>query len=164
MKKIILILMFLIIITGCGNNKQNNTKKKDDVTITIGEETFKLKSKRNLKDIQYLENYVDFHTDAMGNNRIMNYYKNNELVFEIRVIYDEVRSFEEIKKSINHEESKKTINGIEYSFFNYQNTSGNIIHLYTYNHKNTTYSIMFTFKNELPELENTFMDNIKYNW
>ena len=164
MKKFILILMFLVAITGCSNNGLNKSKdsNKDGVIVNIGDESFKLKSKRTFKNIEYLENYIDFHTDAIGNIRTMDYYRKDDFVFEVRVMYDEEHSLEEFKKNIKHEESKKIINGIEYSYYNYENMSKNIVHLYVYNHKNIIYNIMFIFKDDLPEFENVFMNNVKY--
>ena len=165
MRKFILgiILIMLLSITGCNKDiKKENDTKNDDVIVNIGDETFKLKSKRVLKNIQYLENYVDFKTDAIGNMRTMSYMEGEEYLFEVRVMYDEKNSLEETKKKVNHEEKKKVINDIEYSYYDYKNSTDNIVHLYLYNYKNITYSIMFIFKNDLPEFEKTFMDNVKF--
>ena len=166
MRKFILgiILIMLLSITGCNKDiKKENDTKNDDVIVNIGDETFKLKSKRVLKNIQYLENYVDFKTDAIGNMRTMSYMKGEEYLFEVRVMYDEKNSLEETKKKVNHEEKKKVIGDIEYSYYDYKNSTDNIVHLYLHNYKNITYSIMFIFKNDLPEFEKTFMDNVEFH-
>ena len=81
-KKIILSLLVIVAlfaITGCGksndneDNSANSIEKNDVAYVEIGNDKYKLQSKSELKDLHYLENYVDFNTDRVGNTKMMSF-------------------------------------------------------------------------------------------
>ena len=123
-KKILLCLLVMVgvlIITGCGKNGESNINTKQEVSkekniVTIEGEKYKLDSSDNLYNLHFQENYVDFHTDRIGNTKIMNYNSNDEFVFEVRMMYDDSRSDSELKAIVETQtgakEQSKEINGI----------------------------------------------------
>lgn len=167
MKKLFLsliVLLCLFSLTGCGNNVKKNevqNTKDNEVIIKINDEVFKLKSEANLKDLHYRENYVDFHTDAIGKMRTMSYSKNGELVFEVRLLYEDEHSFDEVNKLIEGESQIKKINGIDYTYHEYTK-NGNIMHVYLHNYKNITYTIIFALKKSMDDFEKTYMNNVYF--
>ncbi|MBR2828452.1 MAG: hypothetical protein IKE70_04400 [Bacilli bacterium] len=164
----ILVIICLITLTGCGkesnkeSTKKNVNNKKEQVTI--GKETFQLKNEANLYDLHYKENYVDFHTDRMGNNKIMNYTKGEEVIFEVRIMYDESRSLEELKAIIetqaNKKEEEKEINGIKYTYYEYETEESLSVHHYIHVHKGKPYTIAFFLGKNPGNIEKVFMNNV----
>lgn len=169
-KKLFFILFILEIfccITGCEKTKQeqNNTSSKTDI-VTIQGETFQLKSKTSLSDIHYKENYVDFHTDQIGNTRIMNYVKQENTIFEIRIRYDEDRSLSELKAIIetqpNAKEQSKEINNIKYIYYEYNVEDNLKVHHYIYDYKGKVYSIGFFLGENCGNIEEVFMNSVTF--
>lgn len=161
-RKILLsLLIVLFIVTGCDNKPTPTETSKDSIYVVIDGEKFKLSSNNNLKDLHYKENYVDFRTDALAKSRVMQYSKKGEFIFEVRLIYEDTHSFEEVKELIGHEESTKKVNDIDYTYYNYKNSSNDDVHMYLYNYNNVTYTIMF-IGNDITNLEETFMNNVKF--
>ena len=168
MKKGITITLLLIIsiflVTGCKQkNTTTNDYKKENITVTIEDETFRLNSNYSLGNMHYKENYVDFTTDSMGNMHIIQYRKQDRFIFETRLIYDTEHSFEENKNKINSPSIIKTINDLDYTYFNYQNDNHDTIHVYMYNYNNTTYAISFVSSIDISDFETTFMNNVYFD-
>ena len=169
---IIAIIMSLFIITGCEdnsatNNSNNNSTSQTDediVYVTTGDEKFKLNSKAKLYEMNYLENYVDFHTDRMGDLEIMNYFKAGELVFEIRMYYEAEHSTEEIKalNAEQYEEKTKEINGIAYTYYEYELEDGTPAHFYLYEYNGRPYSIIFYLGKTAGDIEDVFMNHVSF--
>lgn len=172
-KKILLVLLVIVAlftVTGCGksNNsdgKTNNTSDNKEI-VTIQGEKFKLKSKTSLYDINYNENYVDFHTDRIGNVRIMNYTKQEKVVFEVRIMYDDTRSLSELKAILETQtgakEQSKELNGIKYIYYEYKTSDNLIAHHYMYVHKGKVYSVGFFLGENPGNIEEVFMNNVLF--
>ena len=151
-KKIILSLLIifaLFTITGCGNS--NNSEETIDQT---------------LKSIHYKENYVDFHSDAIGNIRTMSYIKQEKVIFEVRVMYDENRSLSELKATLETQtgakEQSKEINGIKYIYYEYKNDDNLNVHHYMYVYDGKVYSIGFFLGENYGNIEEIFMNNVSF--
>lgn len=164
----IIFLLVISIVTGC--NKSNNIKTDDKKetnkkVVTIQGEKFDLNSERILGDIHYQENYVDFNTDQIGNMRTMNYSKEGENIFEIRVMYDENRSLSEMKAIIETQtqakEQSKKINKIRYIYYEYTDNDL-IVHHYIYVYKGKAYSIGFFLGKKPGNIEEVFMNNVSF--
>jgi len=173
MKRIFLIGILLLALTGCGtsdNTLDNGTNNNEDVYVTIDDERFKLNSNSNFQNMHFKENYVDFYTDAIGKTRIMSYQKNGELVFELRMMFDSIHTFDENKDMISKNasvkklESTKKINGNEYSYYDFINDNNDTVHAYLYYYDNATYVITFIIGQgkDITDLENTFMNNVYF--
>ena len=162
-KMIIIFLLLLVIVTGCSKENINDkNNQKEDIIVTIGEEKFKLSSERNLENMYFKENYVDFTTDTVGNMHIIQYRKQDKFIFETRILCDKDHTFEENKNKINHEETLKTVNGIEYTYYDYLDDQNNIVHLYMYYYNNITYAILFASSTDISNYETTFMNNVYF--
>ena len=173
-KKIILSLLLvvtLIIVTGCSTKENNNSSTKGNSksssnVVTINKEKFELDSSRNLENLHYKENYVDFQTDQIGYMRTMSYSKDGKLVFEVRTMYDESRSDSELKAIIsaqtNAKEQEKEINGIKYIYYEYTQEENVTVHHYIYVHKNKAYTIAFFLGENPGNIEEVFMNNVSF--
>lgn len=166
MKKLLLgIILCLLLVTGCGKkttNSENNEKKNDEVAVvTINGKEFKLRSDASLKDMHYKENYVDFHTDAYGDMRTMDYSLKGEFYFQVRIAYDAENRMDSISYYVPPEKEIKEINGIKYDYYEYTNDNNNPIHLYVCKYNDATYGIMFIYKN-MGNLEEVFMNNVSF--
>lgn len=165
------IIICLLVVTGCSksqniesNTVPSKTEKKD--IVTIGSEQFELNSSDNLYDMHYKENYVDFHTDRVGNTKIMNYNSNDEFVFEVRMMYDDSRSDSELKAIIETQtgakEQSKEINGIKYIYYEYTSDDGDTVHHYMYIHNGKAYSIGIFLGKNPGNIESVFMNNVSF--
>ena len=117
----LLVMVGVLTFTGCGKSVDSVSNTKQDISdntdvVTIEGEKFKLNSSDNLYNLHFKENYVDFHTDTIGNYKIMNYI-NVDLVFEVRMMYDDSRSDSELKAIVETQtgakEQSKGIKGIK---------------------------------------------------
>lgn len=164
----ILVIVTLFTITGCGksNSNVNNNLKDNKEIITIQGEQFRLKSEQTLNELHYKENYVDFHSDAIGNMRTMNYTKEGNLIFEVRIMYDENRSVEELQAIVeaqyNTKEQSKEVNGIKYIYYEYEGEDGVTIHHYLYVQNGKAYSIGFFLGENYGNIEEVFMNNVSF--
>ena len=171
-KKIILsllIVLALFTITGCGksndneNNSANSIEKNDVAYVEIGNDKYKLQSKSELKDLHYLENYVDFNTDRVGNTKMMSFNYEGKFSFEVRVNCEEEHSYDEVKTRLSeYEEKTKKINGITYLYYEYKNNIGDDAHYYLYEYNNKTYSIIFFLGENPGNIEEVFMNNVRF--
>ena len=173
-KKIILSLLIifaLFTITGCDNSNNseetiNNNSNDDKNVVTIQGEKYKLKSDQTLKSIHYKENYVDFHSDAIGNIRTMSYTKQEKVIFEVRVMYDENRSLSELKATLETQtgakEQSKEINGIKYIYYEYKTDDNLTVHHYMYVYDGKVYSIGFFLGENYGNIEEIFMNNVSF--
>ena len=169
-KKIIIILCIIgIFVTGCGNrvdsNNDNNKKKNSEaVYVTIDGERFELHSREDLMGIHYRENYVDFNTDAVGNVRLMRYTKGGKFLFEVRVVYDENKTFAEAKELLNeYTEMNRTINGINYAYYEYKTDDNMDSHVYLYEYNNVVYMVVFILGEDAGNIEKVFMNNVTFS-
>lgn len=164
----ILVIVTLFTITGCSksNSNVNNNLKDNKEIVTIQGEQFRLKSEQTLNELHYKENYVDFHSDAIGNMRTMNYTKEGNLIFEVRIMYDENRSVEELQAIVetqyNTKAQSKEINGIKYIYYEYEGEDGVTIHHYLYVHNRKVYSIGFFLGENYGNIEEVFMNNVSF--
>ena len=167
----LLVIVSIFAITGCGksnNSEANNNKNTSDKAevVTIQGEKFNLKSDRDLGELHYKENYVDFHTDAIGNIRTMSYTKQGNLFFEVRIMYDDTRSISELKAILETQteakEQSKEINGIKYIYYEYKTSDDLVVHHYMYVHKGKVYSIGFFLGDDASNTEEAFMNNVSF--
>ena len=174
----------LCFLVGCGKNAddatdQNGTEKQSeeqtdagteansgetaDAVVTIGDKTFLLKNDADLNGLHYKENYVDFNTDRVGNLKTMSYNFDGAFSFEVRVYCEEEHSFEEVKAQMSdYEESVKEVNGIAYTYYAYKNDLGDDAHYYMVEYENKTYSIIFFLGENPGNIEEVFMDNVRF--
>ena len=166
----LLVMVGVLTITGCGKSNESNTNTKQEVSkeknvVTIEGEKYKLDSSDNLYSLHFKENYVDFHTDTIGNYKIMNYI-NGDLVFEVRMMYDDSRSDSELKAIVETQtgakEQSKEINGIKYIYYEYTSDEGDTVHHYMYVYDGKVYSIGFFLGKNPGNIEEVFMNNISF--
>lgn len=179
MKKKILVIIIIVILglgllllTGCGNKNEenaNNTKnssdeKVEDVYITIGNNQYKLGNKTKLNGLHYLENYVDFNTDSIGNTKSMSFNYEGSFSFDVRVNCEEEHSIDEVKNTVlsEYQEQSKTINGTTYSYYEYKDNLGDDVHYYLNEHNNKVYSIIFFLGETHGDIEEVFMNNVSF--
>ena len=171
MKKIFLSLLVILSIfgfTGCGSsNKEvsNNSsnKKSNEVYVTIGSDKYELNDKTELNELHYLNNYVDFNTDRVGNTRTMSFNYDGKFSFEVRVNYQDEHSIDEVKELLDeYEEKTKEVNGIKYFYYEYKNDLGDIVHYYLYEYNNKPYSIIFFLGENPGNIEEVFMNNVSF--
>ena len=164
MKKIVLCftIFLMLFLTSC-QKKTTPIDNNEIVKVTVGEETFKLTSQSSLNNIHFNENYIDFNAGtASSKMHYIQYHKNGDVVFEIRVLYEDTHSFEENKKVLGQKESERTINGLTYAYFNYKLDTGETAHTYMYNYNDITYTVMFVSKIDITNLEETFMKYVYF--
>ena len=164
MKKLFLIIVMVLLVSGCEekNIEVKNNTNNDDMMVEIDGEKFRLRSSNSLKDMHFKENYVDFYTDSYGNMKKMSYAKNGEYIFEVRIIYEEERSFDEVKSLVKYSETQKKIGNMTYSYYDYKTDNKDNVHLYICSYKDVTYSVMFIFRSDITDLENKFMNSISF--
>lgn len=165
----LVVLITLFTLTGCGNKKEENNKEntKDSKNIVIiNKEKFELTSETELYDLHYNENYVDFHTDRVGDYKLMSYQIGDDLVFEVRLMYDDSRSDSELKAIIETQtgakEQSKEVNGIKYIYYEYTGTDNETVHHYLYVHNGKVYTIAFFLGKEPGNIEEVFMNNVSF--
>lgn len=140
-----------------------NSGETADAVVTIGDKTFLLKNDVELNGLHYKENYVDFNTDRVGNLKTMSYNFDGAFSFEVRVYCEEEHSFEEVKAQMSdYEESTKEVNGIAYTYYTYKNDLGDDAHYYMVEHGNKTYAIIFFLGENPGNIEEVFMDNVRF--
>ena len=159
-------------LTGCGNKNDKNTtsnisnssiEKSDVVYVTIGNDKYQLKSESELNELHYLENYVDFNTDRVGNTKSMSFNYEGNFSFEVRINCEEEHTYDEVKALLNeYEEKTKEVNGITYSYYEYKSNLGDNVHYYLYEYNNKTYSIIFFLGDNPGNIEEVFMDNVRF--
>ncbi len=178
-KKIILISLIaivliagLFVLTGCGNKnnenttsniKNSSTEKNDVAYVEIDNDKYKLQSKSELNELHYLENYVDFNTDRVGNTKMMSFNYEGNFSFEVRINCEEEHSYDEVKATLSkYEEKTKEVNGITYTYYEYKNNLGDTAHYYLYEYNNKTYSIIFFLGENPGNIEEVFMNNVRF--
>ena len=169
MKKIFLcILVFIVslVMAGCNivSSPTNYSRNSDrnEVTFKIDGQEFSLYGDEVLKDIHYKENYTDFHTDAIGYIRTMNYNIKDEIIFSLRIMCDEEHTLKENIDSLGHETTTKTIKDIEYTYADFINDEGYTVHAYLKRFNEKNYAIILVSKKDIKEFEQVFMDNVYF--
>ena len=175
--KSIIVCLLLIIgifaLTGCGLfNKSNNDPSVKPVeeettnnpTFTIAGKTYELNHDNNHKDMYYKDNTTD--CDQVGYENIKSLWLGNpnNATFFISMIYFENQTLEEaLKDPTNYfNMSDKTINGISFKYFEYQDDMGKG-HGYMCEYDNTLYMISITSNEDITSLENEFMNNVSFH-
>ena len=144
-------------------DKKKEETKKEEAIVKIGDETHVLKNEANVGSIYYLENYVDFNTDRVGNTRMMSYNYNGEFSFDIRVNYEEEHSIDEVKAMMSeYTEGKKEVNGITYTYYEYKNNLGDDAHYYLYEYNGHPCSFVFFLGKNPGNIEEVFMNNVSF--
>ncbi len=160
------LILSMIAMAGCGSKKEDSKEASKGAVVTVLGDEFELRSTQDLYGIHYKENYVDFYSDAIGNMRTMSYRKGDQFAFEVRVFYDESRSIEESKAiiEVNYgaKEQSKTINGIEYAYYEYDDAEGIKVHHYMTVFDGKVYSIGFFLGDEPGNIEEVFMNNVSF--
>lgn len=172
MKKRFLLSLLVIVtffaIMGCGKSNGSNNQKTNDNkdVVTIQGQQYKLKSEQSLQKLHYKENYIDFYSDAIGNMRTMSFFKQEKLIFEVRMMYDESRSLSELKAIVETQngakEQSKEINGIKYVYYEYQTKDNSTVHHYMYVYDGKVYTIGFFLGENYGNIEDVFMNNVSF--
>lgn len=160
----LLIILSIFLITGCSNsNKETIDNNNNEVYVTIGNDKYKLSNKTELNNLHYLENYVDFNTDRVGNTKSMSFNYDGEFSFEVRVNYQDEHSIDEVKEVLSeYEEKTKEVNDIKYFYYEYKSDLGDTVHYYLYEYNNKPYSIIFFLGENPGNIEKVFMDNVYF--
>ena len=172
---IVVLGLGLFALASCGNNagsdngsanngsENNSAAQKESAVVTIGNESFDLKNETELVGLHYLENYVDFNTDRIGNVKSMSYNYDGAFSFEVRVNCDEEHSYDEVKALMNeYEEKTKEVNGIVYTYYEYKSSLEDDVHYYLYEYDHKPYSIVFFLGENPGNIEEVFMNNVRF--
>ena len=169
---IVVLCLGLVALAACGNHtnsgdnngsKNNSTAPKAGAVVTIGDETYNLKSETELIKLHYLENYVDFNTDRVGNTKSMSFNYQGAFSFEVRVNCEEEHSYEEVKALLSeYEEKTKEVNGITYAYYEYKSNLNHDVHYYLYEYDQKPYSIIFFLGENPGNIEEVFMNNVRF--
>ena len=174
MKKLISITLICLLavctaltVSSCGGKsddgtttqKQNSGKSKP--TFTINGDEIELSYERNHKDLYYKENLTELHSNTAGSFRNIDYYKDGDNVFDIRIVYFAGKSVDEVMSESDYQMSKKTINGIEYDYFEYTDND-RPGHTYVCAYDGTTYTISFASNYDMKSLEEVFLSQVYF--
>jgi len=177
MKKVLIIFLALILalsFAACSKNgNTDNTAKGDQTdaaenkdssdggTIDIGGYKIKLTKEANHGDLYFKENTAEM--ELAGYEQSFNMYCNKEegQIFVIRLVYFKGASIDEVMSGSDATLTDKTVNGIQYKYFEYEE-NGTPAHNYVYNYNGTTYTIIFVSNYDMTSLENTFLGSVYF--
>lgn len=191
MKKLLLILAVLVLaITLVACDKNTETKSSGDklenvsgnavaqeesieeekpienqtsgnTVFTIGDNSFELKVDDHFKNIYSKVNITELQFTGLENQRNMWYQNGDEILFLINEVVFEYKTIDETMEGQTFEYSTKTINGIEYTYFE-SDTFGKPSHSYIYYFDGDTYVISFASDLDTSNLEEVFMSNVSF--
>ena len=159
--------LLILSLCACSNSKKED-KKDDALYVEVGGEKFKFASDASLKDINYKENYVDFHSDRMGNSWMMMYSKGEKLIFQVRISCLENASLSDVKEKLAYEYSSRKTGGLTYDYAEYKTEdqekgSEYDTHLYLQEYDGDVYAIVFICAEDISSFEKTFMENVSFS-
>lgn len=177
MKKKILLVLLLIVgiftITGCGsneteNNNRNNTnsnsqKTNDKLEAKVNDLVIELNYTGTLSNMfyKYPSKAVD---SSVGTYSIMDYMNNGEFVFRILVAkFDNTAIDTAMNSSITKKTGTKNINNIEWNIYEGIQEDGKKTIAYACSNDSDVYSVTFVFDDNVDDLINLFMNNVKFN-
>lgn len=157
----LLIILCLTFVTGCGNDLKDNTKIEETEGVLINNERVKLSYETSHLNMYYKTNITLFSGDTLNSVRNIRYINNGKTIFELNLVYFENKSIDEVMSASNYEISTKKINDLEYQYFEFE-VNQKKGHTYVYNYNDTTYTISFTFEDDISDFEKEFMNNVYF--
>ena len=97
----------------------------------------------------------------MGSFRDIRYFKEGEPLFSIHLVYYEGKTVEDVMEAGDYELTDKTLNGIEYRYFEYDE-NGIPGHTYVCANNGTAYTISFVSNADISALEKAFMESVHF--
>ena len=162
-----LLIVGVFTITGCGNKENNNTNStnqttKDTLEVKVNDLTIELNYTGTLADISY--KYPSKAVNStIGTYSIMDYMNNGEFVFRILVAKFDNTSVADAMKSKNIKNvGNKNLNDITWNIYEGIQDDGKKTIVYACQHDRDVYSITFVFDNNIDDLINLFMNNVKF--
>ena len=161
--------VLLLTLTACSGLKsdgksdgvQSGSSQNDDPVIQIDGETIKLTYETHHRDLYFKENLTMLYSDTMGSVSMLTYRRDGDAVFAIFLVYYENKSIEEVMSESDNTLTEKTINGLSYQYFEYDN-NGTPGHTYLYCYDGTTYAISFVSALDMSSPENVFLSNVRF--
>ena len=168
MKRVIIVLLSLLMtlcLAGCGS-KEDTPKTDDSEKITVNGKTYNFRAETHLLDMHFKENYVDFHTDQMGDLYMMSLNEGDNFVFQIRVGATSGHSVEEISEMLGISPVSKKINDLEYRYGEYKFVFNEAdeydAHIYMHEYNGLLYSAIFIINGDIADLETKFMNSVYF--
>lgn len=158
-------------VTGKGGSGGNSGGSGSDgsedgggVTVTVGGETFKLDYETDHGALHYSENIPIMDRGTMGSVRDIHGRSDEGTLFVIRMVYFKDKGIEEVMEGSDNELSQKTMNGIAYTYFEYDDPEmpASKAHTFMYVFDGTTYSISFVSEYDLSSLEEGFFKTVYF--
>ena len=140
----------------------NNANDPNNPTVSINGHTVVLDYESYHKDMHFKENIPDIEKASYGQVCNLFYHPEGEEEFSIRICYFEGKSIEETMDGTDYALTTKTVNGLDYSYFEFQEGSGTPGHCYLYTFDGTTYSINFLSNYDMTSLESAFMSTVYF--
>ena len=176
MKKVLIIFLAVILalsFAACTKNgNTDNTAKGDQTaaengessdgdTIDIGGYKIKLTKEANHGDMYFKENVSEMELAGYDQSFSMYCNKDEGQIFVIRLVYFKGSSIDEVMSGSDAALTDKTVNGIDYKYFEYEE-NGVPSHTYVYNFNGTTYTIIIESSYDMRSLEDTFMKSVHF--
>ena len=169
MKKIIAIMLAALMIIplaacggGNGGNGGENESQNDGFTVVdFNGEKIKLSYESHHYDLYYKENLSAMNSNTMGSFCEVTVRQDEGETAHIHLVYYAGKSVEEVMSESNYEYFEKTVSGIKYTCFNYDE-NGVPGHTYVYCYDGSTYTISFVSNYDMTSLEEGFMQNVRF--
>ncbi len=177
MKKLTLFLLIaalLLSLASCGFLKGSNEDASDDPAkkgksdgasdgsvIVIGDTTITLNQESHHGDMYFMENPGEIEKAAYEQVCELYCRRDEGQLFVIHLVYFKGASVEEVMVGSDYPMTDKTVNGLEYKYFEYDE-NGTPGHAYVIHYEGTTYTISFVSSYDMTSLETVFMNNVYF--
>lgn len=158
----ILLLALAVMLFACGGGGEQKPGKTEYPVFTVNGEEFELSSDTSHGALHFKHNYSNINRDTAGSFCNVTGQKDGDVVFAIRLVYFTGKSIDEVMSESDYVLSKKTVNGLEYTYFEYTD-NGMPGHTYAYNFDGTTYTISFVSQYDMTSLEEVFLQNVSFS-
>ncbi len=172
-KAICIILAFMLAATAfaaCGREKAPGGDAPDSTqteapaeenAVEVAGERLKLTYETNHKDLHYKTDIVNLTPNTVNAVSNLVYYKDGEPLIVMHLVYFEGKTPEEVMAGSDNVLSDKTVNGLDYKYFEYDE-NGVPGHTYVAEFGGTTYTISFASAADISALETAFMENVRF--
>ena len=170
----VILILTLASCSGLGANsgKQDQPAGQTELPQDDGEnvalfngDKIKLNYEIRHKDLLYLDNLSQLESSGVFSLRNIDYTQNGEVTLNVRIMYFEYTSIDEVIEDSDVVMTDKTVNGLVYKYFEQdfpfddRTVPG---HTYVYNFDGTTYTISFISTYDTSAFESVFMANVRF--
>lgn len=167
MKKIFSVFLALLLAFGlaaCGEDKEESAP---DNIVEIQGEQFELGEAQDYEGIQYKSNSAHLDSYGFESFRSLIYPNGEDIAFSVMIFYDERTNISNMKDAIKSkygaEAQEKTVNGIDYVYFEYTDVDGYTVHEYDHPYRRGVAYMRFFFGDyDAGNFEEVFMNNVTF--